>query len=744
MKRAFYSILSIFMAVFMTLGLFTTKVSAEETKDATKNTIILYTNDVHAAIDGYSTLAGYRQQLIDEGHKVFTVDAGDALQGEVIALMTRGEAIVNLMNLAGYDFAVPGNHEFDYQVPRFIELSEKAEYQYLCANFLDLENNKSYFDAYKVVEVDGHKIGFVGIATPETYTKSTPTYFQNEQGEYIFNFGENDYYPTIQKAIDEAKAAGAEIVIAIGHTGMNGTTEIWNTKSILANTTGIDAYIDGHSHESIDGPDYLGSPMLNKDGKAVTETMTGTKFANIGRMEIDWNTKKITTSLVKTEDAKEAIATDAAKAACDKVQAVIDEYNTEVESYYGAEIGRSETTLYMNDPETGKRLVRNSETNLGDFVSDAYRTVFGTDIALANGGGLRATLNEGIITRQDLVNTNPFGNEMCVIEAKGQTILDALEHSARMYPQELGGFFAISGMTYTLNAHVDTPVILDDQGSFAKIDETKPRRVQDVKINNEPIDPEKIYTVAGSKYILQQAGDGMTMFKDCKAVLMSGLVDNDTVLKYVEEYLNGVIPKEGYDKVHGQGRITILEHEWKETSRVEATVINEGKIVYTCEECGKTKEEVIPKPEYTGFTLTDGTPFAFLNAEEDLFWFEDGIQQGVPGDQKNIWDTQHEKTERGREIYDPKTDAWYWLDAIKNGAVAKDKEVWMPYIFQGEDPATEGKWVRYDKYGEMVKGWYANDNGIYYYDSITGAMYKGTQSVNNKTYHFNEITGIMD
>jgi len=663
--------------------------------------VVLSTNDVHCGIDGYATLAGYRQELIDEGYSVVTVDAGDAIQGEVIGLMTKGEAIVNLMNEVGYDLAVPGNHEYDYEVPRFLELVDKAKYQYICSNFMDLVNNKSYFDSYKIIELDGHKIGFVGIATPETYTKSTPTYFMNENKEFIYSFGEDDYYNIIQKAVDACRADGAQVVIAIGHTGLDGTTEAWSTRAIIANTNGIDAYIDGHSHEVIPGPDYKGETFLNKDGKPVAESMTGTKLANIGKMSIDFdeNGAQITTGLVAIDDAN--IATANAKAAYDKVQALIDQYHAEVDKYYAVEIGTAETMLYDKDPETGKRLVRNSETNLGDFVADAYKTVLGADIGLSNGGGLRAAIKPGVFTRKDLVNVNPFGNAMCVIEADGQTILDALEHSSRLYPQELGGFFHVSGLEYTINAYNESPVVLDDRGSFDHVDDSKPRRVANVKINGEPIDPDKIYTVAGTKYILQQAGDGMTMFSDCKCILTPALVDSDTLVKYVEDYLDGKIPAEGYSEIHGQGRIKIYE-----------------------------------EPQFTGF----------VKNEKQLYWYEDGIKQGIYGDPKNVKDALFGEIERGREIYDPESDAWYWLDAIYEGAVAKDKEVWMPYIFQedmktGANPA--GKWVRYDKHGEMIKGWYANDNGFYYYDKLTGKMFYGEHVINGKTYSFDEITGIM-
>ena len=678
--------------------------------EETPGIVILHTNDIHCAIDGYSAFAGLKQQLIDEGNTVLLVDAGDAIQGEIIGLMTTGEAIVNLMNASGYDYAALGNHEFDYMVPRILELTDKAEYKYLAANFLDLATGESYYDAYDVVKINGRKIGFVGIATPETYTKSTPTYFMNEEGEFIYSFGEDDYYGRIQKAIDAARADGAEVIIAIGHTGLDGTEPAWNTRSVISNTSGINAYIDGHSHEVIPGPDYMGEIFTDKDGNEVAETMTGTKAAYIGKMTVsfDGDTPVITTGLLTRAEAKAAINTDTAKAQYDKVQAMIDGYNQQVDDYYGVAVGISETTLYTNDPETGKRMVRNSETNLGDFVADAYRTMLDADIAFANGGGLRAPINPGEITRKDLMNVNPFGNEMCMVEVTGQTILDALEHAARMYPQELGGFLHVSGMTYEINAFYDTPVVPDDTGSFGHINESMTRRVRNVKVNGEPIDPAKTYRLAGTTYILQQGGDGMTMFIGSKVISKPAMKDSDCLIAYVEGPLNGVIPAEGYSEVHGQGRITIYEKE---------------------------------DDFYTGFRNEAGENVEYFSGT--AYWYENGERQGVYGDIKNVRDVNYGEIERGREIYDPITDAWYWLDADADGAVATDKEVWIPYIFQGiEDP--EGKWVRYDSHGQMVKGWYANDNGVYYYDLITGAILKGTHEINGKTYTFDLLTGIRN
>ncbi len=522
--------------------------------------VILYTNDVHCATDGYSYLAAYKAQLEADGYDVITVDIGDAIQGEAIGSTSEGAAIVDIMNTVGYDFGVPGNHEFDYGLERFLEIATgddaEAQYEYLSSNFIDLQTGETVVTPYEIVEMNGEDVAFVGISTPETYTKSTPTYFQDEEGNFIYTFSEDTFYDTIQDTVDEAIAAGADRVIALGHLGIEGTTEGWKSTDVIANTNGIDAFIDAHSHETI-----AESECANKDGEMVPLTSTGTKFANFGKMTLNED-GTYTTELITPSDV-DIKSSDAAAAAYQTVQDKVDGYNEEL-AYLNEKLGTSEVELTINDAD-GVRRIRNGETNMGDFVADAYRVMTGADIALVNGGGIRDSIAAGDVTRKDLMDVNPWNNEMCVIWATGQQILDALEHGARMNPEESGGFLQVSGLTYEIHNYLESPVTTDSMGLFQGIDETKERRVQNVMISGEAIDPEATYTVAGSYYTLQEQGDGYTMFEGAEIVAHDELpVDSEMLINYFTEELGGNVTAEQYGNPLGDGRITILTEEAQE------------------------------------------------------------------------------------------------------------------------------------------------------------------------------------
>ena len=532
-----------------------TDVPTPEEPEGSGELKVLYTNDVHCAIDGYSALAAYKAQLEEEGYEVVTVDAGDAIQGEAIGTLTekKGSAVVDLMNTAGYDYAVPGNHEFDYGMDRFLEIAQsgEAQYKYLSANFVDLRTGETVLQPYDIVDAGGEQVAFVGITTPETYTKSTPVYFQDENGNYIYSFSENDLYDVVQNAVDSARAEGADKVIAVGHLGIEGTTEGWKSTDVIANTTGIDAFIDAHSHETIPENTYA-----NEDGQQIPLTSTGTKFENIGVLTLgeDGN---ISTELI-SPDQVDTDSSPAAAAAYEQVQAKIDSYNAMVEEQLGAVVGTSDVELTINDPQTGERRIRSGETNMGDFVADAYRAVTGADIALVNGGGIRDSIAAGDVTKKDLQDVNPWSNEMCVIQATGQQILDALEHGAQNTPEEFGGFLQVSGLTYKVQTWKESSVMTDDQGMFLGV--SGDRRVTDVMVDGQPLDPEQVYSVAGSCYTLQQSGDGFTMFRDAEVEKQS-MADSDMLIEYFTNILGGKVTRTQYGNPFGDGRIQILTEE---------------------------------------------------------------------------------------------------------------------------------------------------------------------------------------
>ena len=546
--------LSLLLALAMVFSL-TIPVSAAEAEDT--QIVILHTNDVHCGIDqttdeesgaitgiGYAGVAAYKAEMEAQygADNVILVDGGDAIQGGPIGTLSKGSYIVDIMNQVGYDLAVPGNHEFDYGMDNFLDLAEnRAEYPYLCANLTDLEGNP-VLDAYTLIDAGGVTVGFVGIDTPESFTKSTPTYFQDENGNYIYSFAQGnegqDLYDAVQSAVDGATAAGADYVVAVGHLGIEGSTEEWKSTSVIANTTGIDVFIDGHSHETYD------QVVQNADGEDVYLAQTGTKLANIGKIVIDTATGEVTSELVSGYAQQDP-----------DTAAFVAQVNEEFAGVLQEVVAQTDVALTTLDPDSGERAVRNAETNLGDLCADAYRVLLGADVAFVNGGGVRADIAAGDITYEDIINVHPFGNEACLVETNGQDILDALEMGARLYPEENGGFLQVSGLTYTIDASVPSSVVLNDEGEFVEV--SGEYRVKDVTVNGEPLDLEGTYTLASHNYMLKSGGDGFVMFKDDTLLQDSVMIDNQVLINYIVDELGGVVGEE-YADPHGQGRITVV------------------------------------------------------------------------------------------------------------------------------------------------------------------------------------------
>ncbi len=551
MKNLFDKSIAIILSISLLLSITVFAASAADKTDA----IVLYTNDIHCSIDNYAKFAAYRAELIENGYEVVTVDAGDAIQGEVIGSLTQGSAIVDLMNEVGYDYAVAGNHEFDYGTDTLLDLAaNNAQYEYLSCNFIDLHTSSTVFEPYCIEELNGEKVAFVGITTPETYTKSTPAYFQDENGNFIYSFSENALYSTVQQAVDSAIDDGAQRVIAIGHLGIDGTTDGWKSTDVVQNTYGIDAFIDAHSHEKIES---LTQKNLYEEDVLISSTYT--KFNFFGQLTLKANGEE-EMKLIDLDDIDVTTLSSSAQDAYNNVKTKIDDYNSELD-YLFENLGTSEVKLVAFNDDHNWR-VRNEETNLGDFVADAYRLRTGADIAFANGGGIRAEIESGAVTRKTLMDINPWNNSMCVIEVTGQQILEALELGAQKYPENSGGFLQVSGLSYEINAYVESPVIIDEMGSFVAIDDTKENRIVNVKIGGEKLDLDKTYTLAGNAYNLTQGGDGFTMFKNSKIVKSDELpTDAEMLVEYFTETLGGNITAEQYGNDSGDGRIKINESE---------------------------------------------------------------------------------------------------------------------------------------------------------------------------------------
>ena len=520
---------------------------------------ILYTSDIHCGIDSGFGLVGLQQvrdNLESQGYTTILVDDGDAIQGELIGVMTTGEAIIDLMNDMKYDVAIPGNHEFDYGMDRFLELTEKADFPYICCNFV--KDDELVFDPYTIIEAQGVKIAFVGVTTPTTITSSTPKFFQDENGNYIYGFMQDKtgegVYEAVQSAVDSAREAGADYVYVMGHIGLNEAAKPWTYADIISHTSGIDVFLDGHSHDTEQ------ITMKNKDGEDVARSACGTKMACIGYSHIAPENGVVETGIWSWPNkisAPELLGID------NEINEKVEEVLSSLQDELGKTVAVSDVLLTINDPdevtEEGEpiRMVRRAETNLGDFCADAFRIQMDTDISLINGGAVRVDLNKGDITYGDVVDVMPFCNGVCVIEATGQQILDALEWTARSVPSENGGFLQVSGMSYTIDLNTESSCTSDEEGMFDGFS-SDDRRVRDVLVNGEPIDPEKTYTVAGTDYVLVNSGDGQTAFSGCKLLQDQVMLDNEALIKYVEETLSGEIGGD-YADPYGQGRITIIE-----------------------------------------------------------------------------------------------------------------------------------------------------------------------------------------
>ena len=544
---------------------------------------ILYTNDVHTYIDKqapqltYAAIAALKQSYQNAGKKVLLVDAGDHVQGTAYGSMDQGASIIELMNAAGYDAATPGNHEFDYGMDRAKELMRDADFPYLSCNWVDLRTNLRVLPEIKVFVRGGVRIAFVGITTPETFTKSTPAYFMNKaQTKYIYDIlgGEDGQklYSAVQKAVDKAKCL-ADVVIGLGHLGVDPSSSPWTSEEVIAHTTGFDAFIDGHSHTVMEN-----KQVADASGRLVTLTQTGSYFANVGEMTIAPD-GTISTRLVSTYDQEDpAVAAEQAA------------WVSSVDEMLGEKIAVADTKFYITDPATGKRRIRSGETNLGDFVADGIYTYFNEveqlhcDIAIMNGGGIRSDEDAGYWTFKTCKQVSPFGNVACLMSVTGKQIQDALEFAARFAGaegKENGGFLQVAGATYEIHTDIPNTVQTDDKNVWIGSATGTPR-VQNVKIYDRangtyvPLDESKTYALAGMNYTLRNLGDGFAMFDG--AELIKDYVSEDYLVMSTYAMTFGGVDAEGlphlssansvlaeypgylldYENPYGAGRISIL------------------------------------------------------------------------------------------------------------------------------------------------------------------------------------------
>ena len=544
---------------------------------------ILYTNDVHTYIDKqspkltYAAIAALKKSYQDDGKNVLLVDAGDHVQGTAYGSMDEGATIIQLMNAAGYDAATPGNHEFDYGMDRAKELMADADYPYLSCNWVNLPLNNRVLSDVQYFRIGGRTIAFVGITTPETITKSTPAYFMDKnQKRYVYDIlgGEDGQklYSAVQKSINKARVI-ADYVIGLGHLGVDPSSSPWTSKEVIEHTSGLDAFIDGHSHTVMEC-----AWVKDLSGKAVALTQTGSYFANVGEMTIKAD-GSIATQLVPTYDGLDSA-----------VAGIQTEWVSAVDDMLGEKIAVAETNFYISDPATGKRRIRLGETNLGDFVADGIYSYFNEveqlhcDLAIMNGGGIRADVDAGDWSFKTCKQVSPFGNVACLMSVTGKQIQDALEFAARFVGpdgQENGGFLHVAGATYEIHTDIPNTVQTDDKNVWIGSATGTPR-VQNVKIYDKtsgtyvPLDEGKTYALAGMNYTLRNLGDGFAMFDG--AELIKDYVAEDYLVMSTYAMSFGGVDGEGlphlttanspladypgyllnYEDAYGAGRITIL------------------------------------------------------------------------------------------------------------------------------------------------------------------------------------------
>lgn len=544
---------------------------------------ILYTNDVHTYIDKqspkltYAAIADLKQSYQNAGKDVLLVDAGDHVQGTAYGSMDEGASIIKLMNAAGYDVATPGNHEFDYGMDRAKAIMKEADFPYLSCNWVDLRTTLRVLPSVKVFVRGGRRIAFVGVTTPETFTKSTPAYFMDKaQRKYIYDIqgGEDGkkLYDAVQKAIDKAKLL-ADVVIGLGHLGVDPSSSPWTSEEVIAHTSGFDAFIDGHSHTVMEN-----KQVQDASGKAVTLTQTGSYFANVGEMTIAAD-GTITTKLIPTHEGMDAT-----------IAAMQTSWVNTVDDMLGEKIAVGDSDFYVSDPATGKRRIRSAETNLGDFVADGIYTYFNEveklhcDVAIMNGGGIRADVPAGDWTFKTCKQISPFGNVACLMSVTGKQIQDALEFAARFAGEdgkENGGFLQVAGATYEIHTDIPNTVQTDEKNVWIGSATGTPR-VQNVKIYDKasgsylPLDPGATYALAGMNYTLRNLGDGFAMFDG--AELIKDYVSEDYLvmstyamifdgadaagLPHLSSANSPLAAYPGYllnyEQPYGAGRITIL------------------------------------------------------------------------------------------------------------------------------------------------------------------------------------------
>ena len=515
--------------------------------------VILHTNDVHCGVQdsiGYDGLMLYKKQLLQKHNNVILVDAGDHIQGGTIGQITSGEAIIDIMNELEYDVVTLGNHEFDYGIEQLETIKNKLNCEYISSNYCYKKNKESIYPPYKIIEKGGKKIGFIGVATPETLTKSYLITLLDDKGELIYDFlTENhnqELYERVQKHIDELQEKKVDYIIILAHMGKGGDSLEKDTSiELLKNLKNVNALIDGHTHL------IYSEKTPDKNNNNVILVQTGTKLTNIGVLtihengtlshenidEVPYDPTLAEQTLNVTRSSKiRYVDKDMSEFLNDIYDSFSDKLN-EV-------IGKSDflINVYKNATESTDshtQLSRIGENALCNLVADSMRELGEGDITILNAGTVRADINKGNITYQNVLNVLPYSDDIIVKEITGQTILEALEFGVRNFPEQNARFPQVSHITYKLDTSINSSVVVDENKVFKKLGGEN--RVYDIKINGEKLDLKKKYTIS-SRYFILNGGDGYSMFANCETIKTSLGVDNEVLLHYIRNNSNGTIP----------------------------------------------------------------------------------------------------------------------------------------------------------------------------------------------------------
>lgn len=520
-------------------------ITAVFASDLTGKTVILHSNDVHGAIAGYANIAQLRNEYEAEGAEVILVDAGDFSQGTTYVSTSKGFDAITMMNAAGYDVATLGNHEFDYGYAQLKSNLEKAEFQVICADVFD-ESGNTIYPAYTIITTgSGMKIAFIGFETPEAQTKANPALIKG-----LTFLAEDELYAVAQENIDKVKAEGADLVIALSHLGVDAESEPNRSVDLYAHTTGFDFIIDGHSHTVM---------TEGENGEPIQST--GTAFANIGVIVIDNETKTIEENFLRSvshdEDGTTVYDITNDIAVSGYAQEIMDRVNGEYNIVF------AESLVDLNgERDPGNRT---EETNLGDLVSDAIMWTVLKDegslsvdtanaVAIVNGGGIRASINSGSITKKDVNTVLPFGNTITVVYVTGAELLEALEASTYCTPTAVGGFPQVAGIEFT----VDTTKAYDSNAeTYPASTYYGPASINRVTINNvngREFDENATYAVITNDF-MAAGGDTYYAFASSENKFDTGIPLDEAVMAYITDSLGGVV---GEDYATPKGRIHII------------------------------------------------------------------------------------------------------------------------------------------------------------------------------------------